>query len=106
MNNNGELQVTLGKLKRYCEGHGGYDLELHDNNIVLSFVPSFPEAQEKGDSAHPPPRIIMSGMVEGGKVHFRKIEREDENGITEKDIEDAKIAYHGWLQFIEDNYSQ
>ena len=100
-----EMLVSLAKLQKYCAAHGGYDLDRQGNNLVLSFVPSFPEAQEKGDPDHPPPRVIMSGEVEQSNVvHFLKVEIEDDYGITEKNFEDAKMTYESWLRFIEDNY--
>lgn len=96
------LSVTLSKLKKYVKEQGGYDLFELGNEVTLTFVPSFPEALEKSDGASP--RIIMHGKVVGNAVVFEKIEVEEELGIREKELEDAKIAYHAWLGFIEENY--
>jgi len=99
-----ELMVSLDKLQRYCKAHGGYELEDQGRNVTLTFVPSFPEAQEKGDPDHPPPRVIMYGELEEGKVHFSRVEIEDEKGVREKEMEESRMTYQSWLEFIEDNY--
>ena len=72
--------------------------------MTLSFVPSFPEAQEKGYRDSPPPRVTMYGTMVGRKVVFERVEIDDALGQREKNIEEAKLTYEGWLGFIEDNY--
>ena len=98
------LVVSLDKLERYCRAHGGYELEKEGDRLTLTFVPSFPEAQEKGDPDHPPPRVIMYGKVDSSGVHFHKVEVEDQKGAREKDLEESRMTYQSWLEFIEDNY--
>jgi hypothetical protein len=97
-----ELSVTLSKLKKYVEEQGGYDLYEESGEVILTFVPSFPEALEKSDGASP--RVVMHGRVHEGKVTFEKIKVEEEREIRTKDLEDAKLAYGAWLGFIEENY--
>jgi hypothetical protein len=99
-----ELVVTFSKLERYCGANGGYDIERHDSKVTLTFVPSFPEAQDKGDPDNPPPRIFMHGKIVSNRVHFTKVEVEDEQGIREKEMGEARLTYEAWLQFIEENY--
>ncbi|MHB8565902.1 MAG: hypothetical protein ACYC7D_14180 [Nitrososphaerales archaeon] len=99
-----ELSVTLSKLKKYCKKDGSYDLDAKKGAVTLTFVPSFPEAQEKGDRDSPAPRVTMIGRTMGKKVIFDKVEIEDISGVREKDIEEARLTYEGWLGFIEDNY--
>ena len=99
-----ELSVTLSKLRKYCKNNGSFDLEIKSGKVTLSFVPSFPEAQEKGIKDSSPPRISMFGSLVGNKVIFDKVEIEDSNGTIEKPILDAQLTYEGWLAFIEDNF--
>ncbi len=75
---------------------------IQGHKIVLTFVPTFPEAEGKSDS--PPPRITMIGSVAGEKVEFDRVEIEDENGQYAREPKDAKMIYQAWLDFIEDNY--
>ncbi|HZW58160.1 MAG TPA: hypothetical protein VFF30_17865 [Nitrososphaerales archaeon] len=99
------FSVTFQKLKAYCDAHGGYDLwEDDDGTVVLSFVPSFPEAQDKGEPDQAPPRVTMRGSLGGMKVTFTSVEVEDSLGIHQKQLEDAKVTYRGWLEYIEENY--
>ena len=72
--------------------------------MTLTFVPSFPEAQEKGDPDYPPPRVVMYGEIKSSKVHFSRVEMEDEKGVRDKDMEESRMTYQSWLEFIEDNY--
>ena len=97
-----DLWVTLSKLKKYVEQQGGYDLYEEKGEIILTFVPSFPEALEKSDGTSP--RIVMHGKIEQGKVVFSKIVAEEEKDVITKDLEVAKLAYGAWLRFIEENF--
>jgi hypothetical protein len=97
-----DLSVTFAKLKHYAEEQGGYDLYENAGEIVLTFVPSFPEALEKSDGASP--RIMMHGRLQANKVIFEKVLVEEEGSVTAKDIDVAKLAYGAWLRFIEENY--
>ncbi len=97
-----DLSVTLAKLKKYVKEQGGYDLYEDSDKVTLTFVPSFPEALEKSEGANP--RIIMHGTIERSKVVFEKIQVEEEGMVRDKDLEDAKLAYHAWLGYIEENY--
>ena len=96
------LRVTFEKLKRYCKDQGDFELITKDGDITLSFAPSFPEAQEKGDAT--PRRVVMSGKLNDGSVTFTKIEIEDESTLRLKDPDEAELTYRGWLDFIEANY--
>jgi hypothetical protein len=97
------LKVKRSKLKRYIKQQGGYDLSDIGGEVVLSFVPSFPEALEKGDSDSPP-RVIMHGKQDGDLITFFRVQIEDEQGLHTKRIGDAELAYKSWLEFIEGNY--
>ena len=96
-----KLRVTLDKLERYSKNQGGYEIFLENDNIVLSFVPVFPEAVSKGDV---PPRVIMTGKVERGKVEFHKVEIDLPEGTHERELSEAELVYKNWLDYIEDNY--
>jgi hypothetical protein len=97
-----DLSVTLSKLRKYVNDQGGYDLYEQGDEIILTFVPSFPEALEKSDGSSP--RVVMHGRVQNGKVVFQRIQVEEEKQSWEKELDDAKLAYRAWLGFIEDNY--
>lgn len=99
-----ELSVTLSKLEKYCKANGGYDLEISDNKIALSFSPAFPEAQEKADRDHPIPHVLMIGKISGTKAIFERVEIEDSFGTREKNLEEARLTYEGWINYIEENY--
>ena len=99
-----ELTISLSKLRMYCKENGGYDLESTAGHVTLSFVPNFPEANEKGDPAEQPPRITMHGLLRRGKVTFSRVVIEDSAGTHDKEIEDAKMTYRSWLDFIEENF--
>jgi hypothetical protein len=102
------LIVSFEKLGKYANSHGGFELlreeDKSGNNetIILSFVPSFPEALEKGDST--PPRVIMTGNVQGDKVEFNRVQIEDSLGLRDRDIEESELVYKSWLEYIEENY--
>ncbi len=96
------LEVNYSKLKKYIEQQGGYDLSESEDSIVLSFMPSFPEALEKGETNNPP-RVIMHGKLESGIVTFFLVQVENDDSIRSKDPEESELAYQSWLQFIEDN---
>jgi hypothetical protein len=100
----GDLSVTLEKLRKYCKANGGYDLDVGAAEVTLTFAPNFPEAEEKRDPDESVPRITMKGRIKGGRVYFEKVEIESSTGVTEKNLEDARLTYEGWLGFIEDNY--
>jgi hypothetical protein len=97
------LEVALSKLKKYASQQGGYELIEAGVDFELSFVPSFPEAMEKSYSGVQP-RVTMYGKIDRGRVYFEKVEVEDEKGTRLKDMEDAELAYRGWLEYIEENY--
>jgi hypothetical protein len=99
-----KLRVTYSKLQEYAKQHGGYDVSVEGEDIVLTFVPAFPEALEKGDSETPPPRVMMKGKLTMGKIEFESVEVEDKSGIHKKEMEDAELTYRSWLEFIEENY--
>lgn len=71
-------------------------------NITLTFVPTFPEAQDKGDATTH--RVVMSGKLVNEFVIFDQVEIEDESGLRLKDPEEAELTYGSWLDYIEDNY--
>jgi hypothetical protein len=96
------LKVTLTKLQKYCEDHGGYDLTVEDDSVTLSFVPNFPEALEKGDSSVP--KVSMIGRKEGVNAVFDRVEMEDSSGVRIRDAEESELVYRGWLDFVEQNY--
>jgi hypothetical protein len=98
------LQVTLSKLKRYTEQQGGFDLQESGNDIILSFVPAFPEALEKAWTDNPAPRVTMYGKITEDTVAFNLVEMEIGNSRLTKDPEVAEFTYRSWLQYIEDNY--
>jgi hypothetical protein len=98
------LRVTFSKLKKYVEEQGGYDLHEEKGEVALSFIPTFPEAQEKGAEDSPPPRVIMHGRLEAGFLTFDVIEIEQDHKVRTKDLETAELAYGTWLEFIEQNY--
>lgn len=97
-----KLTITLEKLERYAKDQGGYEIYIDGDDITLSFVPVFPEALEKGDS--PPPRVIMTGKISGGKVNFQKVEIEDGSKSVERSPEESEMVYKSWLDWIEENY--
>jgi hypothetical protein len=97
-----KLRVTLEKLQRYSQNQGGYEIFLQDNDIVLSFVPVFPEAVSKSDS--PAPRVVMTGKVSEGRAEFYKVEIDLPEGTREREISEAELVYKNWLDYIEDNY--
>jgi hypothetical protein len=96
------LAVTLSKLKKYCEENGSFDLFIQDSRVLLSFVPTFPEAGEKGISF--PPKVTMTGSVSSEKVQFHHVEIEDKSGQRIRDQDEAELVYSTWLDFIEENY--
>jgi hypothetical protein len=96
------LRVTLEKLQRYSQNQGGYEIFLQDDDIVLSFVPVFPEAVSKSDS--PAPRVVMTGKVTDGRAEFYKVEIDLPEGTREREISEAELVYKNWLDYIEDNY--
>ncbi len=96
------LSVTYSKLEKYCKEQGSYDLFKDGDRILLTFVPTFPEAVEKGDSI--PPKITMIGKLSGEKVHFTRVEVDDSSGKRTRDQEESKLVYQSWLDFIENNY--
>jgi hypothetical protein len=96
------LRVSLDKLQRYAKNQGGYEIYVDDDCVTLSFVPVFPEALEKGDS--PPPRVVMTGRIVGGKVDFQKVEIEDGSTSIERTPEESEMVYKSWLDYIEENY--
>jgi hypothetical protein len=97
-----KLRVTLQKLERYANQQGGYDIYVDGELVVLSFVPVFPEALEKGDS--PQPRVVMTGKLAKGVVEFQKVEIENDPTTVERTIEESEMIYKSWLDFIEENY--
>lgn len=97
------LRVTFSKLQKYIDEQGGYDLTLSDGSVVLSFVPSFPEALEKGATDFPP-RVVMRGALKGDYVTFSSFELEEDDVTKVKDPEEAELTYRSWIAFIEDNY--
>lgn len=99
-----DLSVTLSKLEEYCRGNGGYDLQVNDQQVALSFSPAFPEAQDKGDKDQPAPHVLMIGKISGTKVVFERVEVDDSHGTREKNLEEAKLTYEGWINYIEENY--
>ena len=94
--------VTLSKLKKYCEENGSFDLSIQDSQVLLCFVPTFPEAVEKGNSS--PPKVTMTGTFAGEKVQFHRVEIEDASGQRIRDQDEAELVYSTWLDFIEENY--
>jgi hypothetical protein len=96
------LEVTLEKLERYAKNQGGYEIYVNGSNVVLSFVPVFPEILEKGDA--PPPRVVMSGILHNGRVDFQKVEIENGSQTTERTFEESVMVYKSWLDYIEENY--
>jgi len=96
------LKVTLDKLERYAKNQGGYEIYVDNENVTLSFVPVFPEILEKGDNS--PPRVVMTGKLKEGKVHFEKVEVEDGSVSNERSLEESEMIYKSWLDYIEDNY--
>ena len=101
-NNMSKLKVTLDKLQRYSKNQGGYEIFLQGDDIVLSFVPVFPEAVSKSDA--PPPRIVMTGKVSHGRAEFYKVEIDLPEGTKEREISEAELVYKNWLEYIEDNF--
>ena len=97
-----KLRVKLDKLQRYSKNQGGYEIFLQGDNIVLSFVPVFPEAVSKSDM--PAPRVVMSGKVSKGRAEFYKVEMDLPEGTKEREISEAELVYKNWLDYIEDNY--
>ena len=96
------LKVSFDKLQKYTEEHGSYELIKEGDSIVLSFVPNFPEAVEKGDTN--PPRVTLLGrLIEDNKVVFDKVEIEDSLGQRVRDKEEAELVYGSWLDYIEQN---
>ncbi|MHB1867725.1 MAG: hypothetical protein ACYCPP_02120 [Nitrososphaerales archaeon] len=73
-----------------------------NDQIVLTFVPTFPEAVEKGDSVTP--KITMIGSLSGDKVEFTQVEVDDSSGLHLRDQEEAELVYQSWLDYIEENY--
>lgn len=96
------MQVSLRKLEKYCKDQGGFEVTRTNDNVALSFVPTFPEAQEKGDSTTP--RVTMYGKLHNGLVTFDRFEVENESGRSLKDPEDAELTYGSWVAYIEENY--
>ena len=99
-----KFEVTYSKLKKYAEEQGGYDLEELDNELILSFVPAFPEALEKGWEGESPPRVIMHGRIIKDKITFELVQVEKDNELITKDLDLAEFTYRSWLHYIEDNY--
>jgi hypothetical protein len=97
------LRVTFSKLKKYAEEQGGYDISETGGKIVLSFVPSFPEALEKGATSSPP-RVVMEGDLRKGVVTFTQVRVEEETNSRIKDEFEAELTYRSWIAFIEENY--
>ncbi len=97
-----KLRVSLDKLHRYSKNQGGYEIYLEGDDIVLSFVPVFPEAVSKSDE--PPPRVVMTGKVANGRAEFFKVEVDLPEGTEEREITEAELVYKNWLDYIEDNY--
>lgn len=95
--------MTYSKLKRYIEEQGGYDLSESNENVVLSFVPTFPEALEKGASDSPP-RVVMQGLLKDDSVTFSSVQVEEENVTKVKDSQTAELTYRSWIAYIEENY--
>jgi len=96
------LAVTLSKLEKYCKENGSFDLSIKDSLVLLSFVPTSPEAVEKGDSFTP--RLTMTGTLAGDIVQFNRVEIEDGSGQQTRDQDEAELVYSTWLDFIEENY--
>ena len=96
------LRVTLSKLEKYCQESGGYDLHVKDDSVELTFVPTFPEALEKGESD--PPRVRMSGTIVDGKIDFDSVEVEDPVGKRTRDQVESEMVYRSWLEYIEEKY--
>ncbi|MGI0085507.1 MAG: hypothetical protein ACREBQ_10535, partial [Nitrososphaerales archaeon] len=84
--------MTYSKLQKYIYEQGGYDLSEVNGNVVLSFVPSFPEALEKGDNS-PTPRVVMRGTLKDDFVTFSSFQVEEENVTKVKDPEVAELTY-------------
>ena len=99
-----KMKVSLPKLEKYARDHGSYELTRSgEKQILLSFVPTFPEAVEKSDTS--PPRVIMTGLITNGNVEFTKVEIENSEGETrERSMEEAELVYSSWLEYIEENY--
>lgn len=96
------LAVTLSKLEKYCKENGSFDLSIKESRVLLSFVPTSPEAVEKGDSF--PPKVTMTGSLAGDKVHFHRVEIEDASGQRIRNQDEAELVYSTWLDYIEENY--
>jgi len=94
--------VSLEKLERYAKNQGGYDIYVLDDNVMLSFVPVFPEVLAKGDT--PPPRVVMTGKLSNGRIDFEKVEVEDGVNSQERSPEESEMVYKSWLDYIEENY--
>ena len=96
------LSVTYSKLEKFCKEQGSYDLSRQNNQILLTFMPTFPEAVEKGDSVTP--KITMVGLLSGDRVEFTQVEVDDSSGLHFRDREEAGLVYQSWLDYIEENY--
>ena len=94
--------MTYSKLEKFCKEEGSYDLSRQNDKITLTFVPTFPEAVEKGDSITP--KITLIGSISGDKVEFTQVEVDDSSGLHLKDQEEAGLVYQSWLDYIEENY--
>ena len=94
--------MSLEKLERYAKNQGGYDIYVLDDNVMLSFVPVFPEVLAKGDT--PPPRVVMTGKLSNGRIDFEKVEVEDGVNSQERSPEESEMVYKSWLDYIEENY--
>ncbi len=70
---------------------------------MLSFVPSFPEAVEKGANVSPP-RVLMQGKLLNDVVTFSLVQVDDEDRSRIKDDSEAELTYKSWIAFIEENY--
>ncbi len=97
------LKVSYSKLLKYIDEQGGYDISETGGKIMLSFVPSFPEAIEKGENTSPP-RVVMYGDLNDGVVTFSLVQVEDDTKTRTKDASEAELTYRSWIAFIEENY--
>lgn len=97
-----KLRVTLEKFQKYAESQGGYDIFVDNDHVVISFVPVFQEALEKGDA--PPPRVVMTGKLSNGVLDIQKVEVENASSSFERSLEESELIYKGWLDFIEENF--
>ena len=96
------MKVTYAKLERYCREQRDFQLDKKDEEVTMTFAPTFPEARDKGESADR--RIMMHGKFVDGFVIFDQVEVEDETGHRFKDTEEAELTYGGWLGYIEENF--